>query len=170
VSDHVLNLRTEVERQRQILLKKAPNDITTMSDYEDEMDVDVDAPNSKTEVMFSSDNTNTKGKRSAANLPVEAEDSLPWVEKYRPDSLEDVSGHQDILATINRFVETNRLPHLLLYGPPGTGKTSTILALARRIYGSKNMRQMVLELNASDDRGIDVVREQIKTFASKESL
>lgn len=61
---------------------------------------------------------------------------------------------------------SQRLPHLLLYGPPGTGKTSTILALARRIYGSKNMRQMVLELNASDDRGIDVVREQIKTFAS----
>jgi replication factor C subunit 3/5 len=59
-----------------------------------------------------------------------------------------------------------QLPHLLLYGPPGTGKTSTILALARRIYGNKNMRQMVLELNASDDRGIDVVREQIKTFAS----
>jgi replication factor C subunit 3/5 len=51
-----------------------------------------------------------------------------------------------------------RLPHLLLYGPPGTGKTSTVLALARRIYGSNNMRQMVLELNASDDRGIDVVR------------
>ena len=62
---------------------------------------------------------------------------------------------------------TQRLPHLLLYGPPGTGKTSTILALARKIYGNKNMRQMVLELNASDDRGIDVVREQIKTFASK---
>lgn len=63
-----------------------------------------------------------------------------------------------------------RLPHLLLYGPPGTGKTTTILALARRIYGSKNMRQMVLELNASDDRGIDVVREQIKTFASTKQI
>lgn len=63
-----------------------------------------------------------------------------------------------------------RLPHLLLYGPPGTGKTSTILALARRIYGRKNMRQMVLELNASDDRGIDVVRDQIKTFASASPL
>lgn len=63
-----------------------------------------------------------------------------------------------------------RLPHLLLYGPPGTGKTSTILALARRIYGTKNMRQMVLELNASDDRGIDVVREQIKTFASTKQI
>ncbi|KAF2998777.1 hypothetical protein G7054_g12382 [Neopestalotiopsis clavispora] len=138
-----------------------------MSDYEDEMDVDGPAPSK--DITFSSDNT-AKGKRSAANLPVEAEDSLPWVEKYRPVSLTDVSGHQDILATINKFVDSNRLPHLLLYGPPGTGKTSTILALARRIYGEQNMRQMVLELNASDDRGIDVVREQIKTFASTKQI
>lgn len=85
-------------------------------------------------------------------------------------TLADVSGHQDILATINKFVDSNRLPHLLLYGPPGTGKTSTILALARRIYGHENLRQMVLELNASDDRGIDVVREQIKTFASTRQI
>lgn len=99
-----------------------------------------------------------KGKRIQGDLPVEAEDSLPWVEKYRPDSLADVQGHQDILATINKFVESNRLPHLLFYGPPGTGKTSTVLALARKIYGLHNMRQMVLELNASDERGIDVVR------------
>ncbi|PYH81494.1 activator 1 subunit 3 [Aspergillus uvarum CBS 121591] len=138
-----------------------------MSDYEDDMDVD--AP-SKTAIQFSSDNTNSKSKRPAADLPIEAQDNLPWVEKYRPNTLDDVSGHQDILATINKFVEANRLPHLLLYGPPGTGKTSTILALARRIYGSKNMRQMVLELNASDDRGIDVVREQIKTFASTKQI
>ncbi|KAK3304859.1 P-loop containing nucleoside triphosphate hydrolase protein [Chaetomium strumarium] len=137
-----------------------------MSDFEDDMDIDV--PPSK-DITFSSDKT-AKGKRSAANLPVEAEDSLPWVEKYRPVSLSDVSGHQDILATINKFVDSNRLPHLLFYGPPGTGKTSTILALARRIYGAENMRQMVLELNASDDRGIDVVREQIKTFASTKQI
>jgi replication factor C subunit 3/5 len=95
---------------------------------------------------------------------------LSRVEKYRPNTLDDVSGHQDILATINKFVDSNRLPHLLLYGPPGTGKTSTVLALARRIYGNKNMRQMVLELNASDDRGIDVVREQIKTFSSTKQI
>ncbi|KAL8779239.1 MAG: hypothetical protein Q9213_007046, partial [Squamulea squamosa] len=139
-----------------------------MSDFDDEMDVDV--PPEKESITFNSNNTNAKGKRSAANLPVEAEDSLPWVEKYRPDTLDDVSGHQDILATINKFVDSNRLPHLLLYGPPGTGKTSTILALARRIYGPKNIRQMVLELNASDDRGIDVVREQIKTFASTKQI
>ncbi|KAI0441070.1 P-loop containing nucleoside triphosphate hydrolase protein [Xylaria telfairii] len=137
-----------------------------MSDFEDEMDVDGPPSN---DIVFSSDNT-AKGKRSAANLPVEAEDSLPWVEKYRPVTLSDVSGHQDILVTINKFVDSNRLPHLLLYGPPGTGKTSTILALARRIYGQDNMRQMVLELNASDDRGIDVVREQIKTFASTKQI
>jgi len=94
----------------------------------------------------------------------------PRIEKYRPANLSEVEGHHDILATINKFVDTNRLPHLLLYGPPGTGKTSTILALARRIYGAENMRQMVLELNASDDRGIDVVREQIKTFASTKQI
>ncbi|KAK5058808.1 hypothetical protein LTR84_011072 [Exophiala bonariae] len=140
-----------------------------MSDYEDEMDVDV-IPSKDTSIQFSSDNTTGKQKRIVADLPVEAEDNLPWVEKYRPNTLEDVSGHQDILATINRFVEHNRLPHLLLYGPPGTGKTSTILALARQIYGPKNMRQMALELNASDDRGIDVVREQIKTFASTKQI
>ncbi|OJJ72139.1 hypothetical protein ASPBRDRAFT_125894 [Aspergillus brasiliensis CBS 101740] len=138
-----------------------------MSDYEDSMDLDVPSKNT---VQFSSDNTSGKAKRVAADLPIEAQDNLPWVEKYRPNTLEDVSGHQDILATINKFVEANRLPHLLLYGPPGTGKTSTILALARRIYGTKNMRQMVLELNASDDRGIDVVREQIKTFASTKQI
>ncbi|KDB20034.1 hypothetical protein H109_08002 [Trichophyton interdigitale MR816] len=139
-----------------------------MSDYEDDMDVD--APPARDTAAFTADLTDVKGKRIVADLPVEAGDNLPWVEKYRPDTLDDVSGHQDIIATINRFVDSNRLPHLLLYGPPGTGKTSTILALARRIYGSKNMRQMVLELNASDDRGIDVVREQIKTFASTKQI
>ncbi|KAH8885361.1 P-loop containing nucleoside triphosphate hydrolase protein [Thozetella sp. PMI_491] len=137
-----------------------------MSDFEDEMDVDVELSG---DIKFSADNA-TKGKRSTANLPVEAEDTLPWIEKYRPVSLNDVEGHQDILTTINKFIDANRLPHLLLYGPPGTGKTSTVLALARRIYGAENMRQMVLELNASDDRGIDVVREQIKTFASTKQI
>ncbi|GAB7362065.1 hypothetical protein MBLNU230_g2099t1 [Neophaeotheca triangularis] len=143
-----------------------------MSDYgdADDMDVDVAPKPVSDDIHFSSNNTDSKGKRSAANLPVEAEDNLPWVEKYRPNSLADVSGHQDVLATINKFVDANRLPHLLLYGPPGTGKTSTVLALARRIYGNRNMRQMVLELNASDDRGIDVVREQIKTFSSTKQI
>ncbi|KZT07284.1 P-loop containing nucleoside triphosphate hydrolase protein [Laetiporus sulphureus 93-53] len=96
-------------------------------------------------------------------------ENLPWVEKYRPVTLDDVVSHKDITSTIERFIEQNRLPHLLFYGPPGTGKTSTILAVARRIYG-KDYRRQILELNASDDRGIDVVREQIKNFAETRTL
>ena len=71
--------------------------------------------------------------------------------------------------TVESFISKNRLPHLLFYGPPGTGKTSTILAVARRIYGP-NFRKQILELNASDERGIDVVRAQIKQFAETRTL
>lgn len=70
---------------------------------------------------------------------------------------------------VTKLIDAGRLPHLLFYGPPGTGKTTTILAIARKLYGN-NFNQMVLELNASDDRGIDVVREQIKDFASTRKL
>ncbi|KAI0285829.1 P-loop containing nucleoside triphosphate hydrolase protein [Russula aff. rugulosa BPL654] len=97
------------------------------------------------------------------------DDTLPWVEKYRPVTLDDVVSHKDITGTIEKFIEKNRLPHLLFYGPPGTGKTSTIIAVARRIYG-QTFRKQILELNASDDRGIDVVREQIKQFAETRTL
>ncbi|XP_010428824.1 PREDICTED: replication factor C subunit 5-like [Camelina sativa] len=95
--------------------------------------------------------------------------ATPWVEKYRPQSLDDVAAHRDIIDTIDRLTNENKLPHLLLYGPPGTGKTSTILAVARKLYGPK-YRSMILELNASDDRGIDVVRQQIQDFASTQSF
>ncbi|EPT02994.1 hypothetical protein FOMPIDRAFT_1116968 [Fomitopsis schrenkii] len=111
-----------------------------------------------------------KGKAVATELNEHYDkDNLPWVEKYRPVTLDDVVSHKDITGTIEKFIAANRLPHLLFYGPPGTGKTSTILAVARRIYG-KNYRKQILELNASDDRGIDVVREQIKNFAETRTL
>ncbi|KAF9778319.1 P-loop containing nucleoside triphosphate hydrolase protein [Thelephora terrestris] len=114
--------------------------------------------------------TAEKGKSKAAEPALPEEDnSLPWVEKYRPVNMEDVVSHQDIIGTVEKFIEKNRLPHLLFYGPPGTGKTSTILAVARRIYGP-NYKKQILELNASDDRGIDVVREQIKNFAETRTL
>ncbi|TID30345.1 hypothetical protein CANINC_001047 [Pichia inconspicua] len=95
--------------------------------------------------------------------------NLPWVEKYRPQCLDDVYGQTDTVETIRRFANEGRIPHLLFYGPPGSGKTSTVIALAKELYG-KNYRNMVLELNASDDRGIDVVREQIKNFASTRQI
>ena len=89
--------------------------------------------------------------------------SLPLIEKYRPTSLSEIVSHEDILSTINLFVERKTIPHFLFHGPPGTGKTSCILALAHQLYG-ETYKSMTLELNASDDRGINIVREKIKDF------
>ncbi|XP_060214487.1 replication factor C subunit 3 [Lycium barbarum] len=115
------------------------------------------------------DDKPSKGKNTVFSTSNNEPKSVPWVEKFRPQSLDDVAAHRDIVETIDRLASSNRLPHLLLYGPPGTGKTSTILALARKLYGTQ-MNNMVLELNASDDRGIDVVRQQIQDFASTQSI
>ncbi|XP_047504140.1 replication factor C subunit 5 [Pieris napi] len=96
--------------------------------------------------------------------------NLPWVEKYRPSKLDDLVSHDDIVKTINQFMKENQLPHLLFYGPPGTGKTSTILACAKQMYTPQQFNSMVLELNASDDRGIGIVRGQILSFASTRTI
>lgn len=104
-----------------------------------------------------------RGKQAIAGA-MQGNEGLPWVEKYRPSLLAEIVHHEDIIGTLRRFVSENRVPHLLLYGPPGTGKTTTALALANLLY-AKDRAAMVLELNASDERGIAVVRDQIKTFA-----
>uniref|UniRef100_A0A182M4X1 Activator 1 subunit 5 n=1 Tax=Anopheles culicifacies TaxID=139723 RepID=A0A182M4X1_9DIPT len=96
--------------------------------------------------------------------------NLPWVEKYRPAKLTDLISHEEIIGTINKFIKEEQLPHLLFYGPPGTGKTSTILACARQLYKPQSFGSMVLELNASDDRGINIVRGQILDFASTKTI
>ncbi|XP_050511642.1 replication factor C subunit 5-like [Diabrotica virgifera virgifera] len=92
--------------------------------------------------------------------------NLPWVEKYRPSTLDDLVSHEDIIKTVSKFIRDDQVPHLLFYGPPGTGKTSTVLACARQLYTPAQFPSMVLELNASDDRGIGIVRGHILTFAS----
>ncbi|KUI53901.1 Replication factor C subunit 2 [Cytospora mali] len=89
----------------------------------------------------------------------------PWVEKYRPKNLNDVTAQDHTITVLQRTLQASNLPHMLFYGPPGTGKTSTILALAKELYGPEFMKQRVLELNASDERGISIVREKVKDFA-----
>ncbi|ELZ11016.1 replication factor C small subunit [Halovivax asiaticus JCM 14624] len=87
-----------------------------------------------------------------------------WIEKYRPESLDDVKGHENIVPRLRKYVEQDDLPHLMFAGPAGVGKTASAGAIARELYG-EDWREHFLELNASDERGIDVVRDRIKNFA-----
>lgn len=100
--------------------------------------------------------------KPAANRPYE----LPWVEKYRPTLISDIVGNKDAVSRLQVIAEVGNMPNMLFAGPPGTGKTTSVQCLARALLGSA-FKEAVLELNASDDRGIDVVRHRIKMFAQK---
>ncbi|WP_318567790.1 replication factor C small subunit [Salinigranum marinum] len=87
-----------------------------------------------------------------------------WIEKYRPQTLGDIYGQEDTIRRLQSYVDRDDLPHLLFAGPAGVGKTTSATAIARELYGD-DWRGNFLELNASDERGIDVVRDRIKNFA-----
>ncbi len=93
-----------------------------------------------------------------------------WVDKYRPKTFDEILGQDYFVSRIKAFLESKNLPHLLFAGVPGTGKTTTALVIAQELYTKDALCGNFLELNASDDRGIDVIRNQIKEFAKLKSL
>jgi replication factor C small subunit len=97
------------------------------------------------------------------------ETSIIWTEKYRPKSFSDIRGQQEIVRKVKAFVEQKNMPHLLFTGPAGVGKTSLSLVIARQLFG-ESWRDNFLELNASDERGIDVVRVKVKDFARTRAI
>ncbi|KAI9505240.1 replication factor C subunit 4 [Coemansia spiralis] len=103
---------------------------------------------------------------AATAKSVSSDNTLPWVEKYRPTELKDVVGNQETVDRLNVIAMSGNVPNLILAGAPGIGKTTSILCLAHTLLGP-TYKEAVLELNASDDRGIDVVRNRIKMFAQK---
>jgi len=90
---------------------------------------------------------------------------IPWVDKYRPGKIDELVYQEDVVKMLKNVLITGNLPHLLFYGPPGVGKTSSILAIARELFGPKKFKERVIELNASDERGINIVRNKIVTLA-----
>ena len=93
--------------------------------------------------------------------------TIPWVEKYRPKLLTDIVSQNHIIHIIETQIQNNNLPNLLFHGPPGTGKTSTILSITNKLFPKDVYHDRVLMLNASDERGIKIVRGKIKQFSQK---
>ena len=98
--------------------------------------------------------------------------TIPWVEKYRPNNLNDIVLDPLNKSIIDRIIETNHFPNILLYGPPGTGKTTTIINLVNNYQKKNNIHNkgLMIHLNASDERGIDIIRSQIHQFVNSNSL
>jgi len=93
------------------------------------------------------------------------DNNTPWIEKYRPKKLSEIVSQEESISILNNTLKTGELPHLLFYGSPGTGKTSSILALCNELFGPIRVNERVIELNASDERGINIVRGKIINFA-----
>ena len=99
-------------------------------------------------------------------------DNRPWIEKYRPNKFEDIVLENSNKTLLNNIIATNNFPNLLFYGPPGTGKTTTIINMINsyQIKHKQKKKGLMIHLNASDDRGIDIIRNQINSFVNTKTL
>ena len=93
--------------------------------------------------------------------------TTPWIEQYRPKTFDEVQHQKQAVAAFKQCIATGQLPHLLLFGPQGTGKTTCIQALGHALFGPNFYSQRVHEINASSDRGVNVVREKVKPLAQR---
>lgn len=148
--DKSVSICSDTDNKKAKKKKKKPTDVKVL--YNDAIDLIMELKNDETVV-----------KPKKQNL------TLPWVERFRPKKLSDVISHETITSTLQTFIEKKQFPHLLLSGPPGTGKTSAIMACARELYGD-NYSVMVLDINASEERGIDVIRTKVKKFISTKAI
>jgi len=103
---------------------------------------------------------------SESAVPSVKEKNVPWIEKYRPKTFDEIVGNPETVDRLAVFAREGNVPNVIIAGPPGVGKTTTILALSRQLLGA-SFKDAVLELNASNERGIDVVRSRIKMFAQQ---
>ena len=101
-----------------------------------------------------------------------SKESIPWVEKYRPDVFEDIILDSNNKELFKRILETNYFPNLLFHGPPGIGKTTTIINLINKFKKQNNeeSKTLIIHLNASDERGIDIIRNNIYNFVNSDNL
>ena len=97
---------------------------------------------------------------------------IPWVEKYRPTQFEDIVLDKNNKTIFNNIIKNKYIPNLLLYGPPGTGKTTTIINLINKFQQENNQvnKGLMIHLNASDERGIDIIRNQINVFVNSKTM
>ncbi|KAH8694055.1 hypothetical protein BGW36DRAFT_418639 [Talaromyces proteolyticus] len=166
--------RTGKESEEDNIMKKIGKMAGKETTSDNERYEDYDGPRNPKKRMWEEDVTRkdelaaaaaTSSKQKPTDNKEDQTRLQPWVEKYRPKSLDDVAAQDHTTTVLQRTLQASNLPHMLFYGPPGTGKTSTILALAKSLFGPVLYRTRILELNASDERGINIVREKIKDFA-----
>ena len=115
------------------------------------------------------DEDENEDEDKCVNNNMKKKNILPWIEKYRPVSVENILYNEKIINCINKFIDRKELPNMIFCGPPGTGKTSLITSIAKKYYGD-NFNMMTLIINASEERGIETVRNTITQFCSKKSF